>query len=88
MDELYWRERLENEGYENIEVIRDDAGKEYGNHTHAATMVHVILQGDMELIMDGDPVMLRAGDKIEVASGMVHSAKVGEEGCVYMTGEK
>ena len=64
----------------------DDAGASYEPHVHEHEEVRVVLEGSMVVIADGREHRLKAGDRIDLASGQLHSARVGENGVRYLAG--
>lgn len=86
--EKFWREKLAQEGFTNLEVAKDPAGLEYPPHTHDTYVEHVILEGEMTLTISGETRVLKVGDRSGAPAGAVHSAKIGPEGCTYLIGEK
>jgi len=46
------------------------------------------LEGEMTLTMQGASKTYRAGDRCDVAAGIVHSARMGKNGCRYLIGER
>jgi quercetin dioxygenase-like cupin family protein len=49
---------------------------------------HVILDGQMELTLNGQTRIYKAGERCDVPAGAVHSARMGLAGCRYIVGEK
>ena len=86
--EKKWRTILEKEGWKNIEAGKDPAGLQYPPHTHDTATTHVVLDGEMELIVMGIPRTLRSGDRFDAPAGTLHEARIGEEGCTYLVAEK
>ena len=80
--------QLKEEGFLRTYVWTDAPGTFYADHTHDATSAHIILKGEMELIAEGKKHMLREGDRFDVPANVVHSARMGPEGCSYLVGEK
>ena len=64
----------------------DDAGASYDPHVHEHEEVRVVLEGSMVVIVDGREHRLAAGDRIDLAPGQPHSARVGEDGVRYLAG--
>lgn len=69
-------------------VWTDKPNMRYADHTHHAISAHIILKGEMELIVEGKKHILREGDRFDVPANAVHSACMGPEGCSYLVGEK
>jgi len=82
------RKRLESEGFSHIYVWQDGPHAYYPDHSHEGLTAHIILDGEMTLMMDGRSKTYRLGDRCDVAAGAVHSARMGPRGCRYLIGEK
>lgn len=80
--------QLQREGFNNIYVWQDGAEVFYPDHTHEKHTAHIILDGEMKLIIDGQSTTYYAGDRCDIAPGVVHSAIMGPHGCRYVVGEK
>lgn len=63
-------------GWENV------AGDRYGAHEHGYDKVLVTLHGSIRYVLGGDAgeVELRAGDRLHLPAGTVHTAIVGPDG--------
>lgn len=88
MNERELAKQLEMEGFGHTYVWQDAPNTRYPEHTHAMETAHVILQGEMTLAMDGRTKTYRAGERCDVPTGAVHSAKMGPQGCRYVIGER
>jgi quercetin dioxygenase-like cupin family protein len=66
------------EGYTTVTGIAEIApGGVAGRHTHPGIETGYILEGEADLIIDGQPDKhLKAGDSYAIPSGAVHDAKV------------
>ena len=60
----------------------------YPDHRHAQETAHVILSGEMTLILNGEPKTYQSGDRCDVPAGATHSARMGPRGCRYLIGER
>jgi quercetin dioxygenase-like cupin family protein len=56
------------------------AGDVYGAHSHSYHKVLYCLRGSIVFGVDGEPVTLGPGDRLDIEPGTVHSAEVGREG--------
>jgi quercetin dioxygenase-like cupin family protein len=88
MDEQELTEQLEREGFGHAYVWHDRPNAFYPDHTHDAETAHIILGGEMTLMMYGRAATYRMGERCNVPAGAVHSAKMGPEGCRYLIGER
>jgi quercetin dioxygenase-like cupin family protein len=80
--------RLEAEGYSVFEWV-DAPGTHYSAHRHAEAQSHWIISGALELRVQGETYILRAGDRDFLPAGTVHSAFVpGHEPVIYLIGAK
>ena len=80
--------KLKEEGFKIIYLRQDEPNVFYSDHTHKRTTAHIILEGEMILIVEGEAKEVKVGERIDVPSGAVHSAKMGPQGCKYLIGEK
>ncbi len=65
------------DGYETVTAIAEvPAGGASGRHTHPGAETGYVLEGDLELDIDGKPpVKLKAGDSYQIPPGAIHDAK-------------
>ncbi len=65
------------EGYNTITAIAEvPAGGAAGRHTHPGIETGYVLEGELNLLIDGQPEKtLKAGDSYQIAAGVVHDAK-------------
>ncbi|MDB5621107.1 cupin domain-containing protein [Tardiphaga sp.] len=65
------------EGYETVTAIAEvPAGGASGRHTHPGAETGYVLDGELELVIDGQaPLKLKAGDSYQIPAGAVHDAK-------------
>jgi quercetin dioxygenase-like cupin family protein len=68
-------------GYNTVTAIADvPAGGAAGRHTHPGAETGYVLEGELELIIDGKPPMkIKAGESYQIPEGAVHDAKAGEK---------
>ena len=78
---------LEKEGYFNIFKWCDKKGTSYPIHTHPHNEVRWILNGELEIIENGVPLRLKAGDRMESVANTPHSAYAISDVC-YICGSK
>lgn len=65
------------DGYDTVTAIAEvPAGGASGRHTHPGVETGYVLDGELELVIDGkEPVKLKAGDSYQIPAGAVHDAK-------------
>jgi quercetin dioxygenase-like cupin family protein len=65
-------------------------GDRYAPHTHDYEKVLYCVDGSINFVVEpgGRTVELRAGDRMELPAGTVHSAVVGHEGCTCIEGRR
>jgi quercetin dioxygenase-like cupin family protein len=80
--------KLRREGFRRTFVWQDGPGAYYPEHTHPGETAHIILEGEMTLKQGGETRTYKAGERVDVPAGAVHSAKMGPRGCRYLIGEK
>lgn len=66
------------EGYTTVTGIAEIApGGAAGRHTHPGIETGYVLEGEADLVIDGQPDLhLKAGDSYVIPAGVVHDAKV------------
>jgi quercetin dioxygenase-like cupin family protein len=68
-------------GYNTITAIAEvPAGGAAGRHTHPGAETGYVLEGELELLIDGKPPLkVRAGESYQIPEGAVHDAKAGDK---------
>jgi quercetin dioxygenase-like cupin family protein len=66
------------------------AGDRYAPHSHAYEKVLYCVDGSITFNLEGDGrrIELKAGDRMVLPSGTVHSAVVGAAGCTCIEGKR
>jgi quercetin dioxygenase-like cupin family protein len=66
------------DGYVTVSGIAEiPVGGSAGRHTHPGIETGYVLEGESELLVDGQPTrLLKAGDSYSIPAGVVHDAKV------------
>jgi quercetin dioxygenase-like cupin family protein len=69
------------DGYNVITAIAEvPAGGASGRHTHPGVETGYVLDGELELDIDGQaPLKLKAGDSYQIPAGAIHNAKAGDK---------
>src|SRR5881394_1096607 len=64
-------------GYNTVTAIAEvPAGGAAGRHTHPGIETGYVLEGELNLLIDGQPEKtLKAGDSYQIPAGVVHDAK-------------
>ena len=67
-------------GYNTITAIAEvPAGGAAGRHTHPGAETGYLLEGELNLLIDGKPpLVVKAGESYQIPPGAVHNAKAGE----------
>jgi quercetin dioxygenase-like cupin family protein len=65
------------EGYHTITAIAEvPAGGAAGRHTHPGAETGYVLEGELNLLIDGQPdKVVKAGESYQIPAGVVHDAK-------------
>ncbi|MGM4896756.1 cupin domain-containing protein [Tardiphaga sp. 839_C3_N1_4] len=65
------------DGYETVTAIAEiPVGGASGRHTHPGAETGYVLEGELELAIDGKPPLkLKAGDSYQIPAGAVHDAR-------------
>jgi quercetin dioxygenase-like cupin family protein len=88
MEEKDLADQLILEGYVHLYVWEDGPDVFYPEHTHRAESAHIILSGEMSMMMNGETKTFRAGERCNLPAGIMHSAKTGPAGCRYLIAER
>jgi quercetin dioxygenase-like cupin family protein len=64
-------------GYNTVTAIAEvPAGGAAGRHTHPGMETGYVLEGELELVIDGKPpTIIKAGESYQIPEGAVHDAK-------------
>ena len=81
-----WKEILRKEHFNEVWTHTDPAGHFYEGHSHPVDTVHVVLQGSIIVWAEGKEHLIQAGERLDLAKHMSHSAKIGPQGCTFLTG--
>jgi len=79
---------LRREGFRRTYVWQDGPNVCYPEHQHEEETAHIILSGEMTLMLDGQATTYRSGDRCDVPARSTHSARMGPRGCRYLIGER
>lgn len=88
IDEKALASRLQQEGFRRTYIWQDGPNAFYPEHVHDQETAHIILGGEMTLIMDGQPKTFCAGERCDVPAHAIHAARMGPRGCRYLIGER
>jgi quercetin dioxygenase-like cupin family protein len=84
LNETNMRAKLEAMGYRVTQYVYSP-GTVFPDHTHEVDKIDGVLSGQFKMTMNGQSVILRAGDLLTVPRGVVHSAEViGDEAVVSL----
>ena len=69
------------DGYNTVTAIAEvPAGGAAGRHTHPGAETGYVLEGELELLIDGQPPMkIKAGESYQIPEGAIHDAKAGDK---------
>jgi len=88
MEDKDLAQQLIQEGYVHLYVWEDGPNVDYPEHQHRAESAHIILNGEMNMTLNGETKIYRAGERFDLPAGVRHSAKTGPRGCRYLIGER
>jgi quercetin dioxygenase-like cupin family protein len=87
-DEEALHQQLKSEGFQRTYAWQDEPNAFYPQHTHPTETAHVVLEGELALTMNGLTRVYHTGERCDVPSVAVHSARMGAKGCRYLIGER
>jgi len=81
-------EELKKQGYKEVTVW--DTVTDYGqrDHSHPFDTYIFILDGEIEISIGGKISILKSDDEARIPKDILHHAKLGPNGCRYITAEK
>ena len=79
--------QLESEGYESVYEWQDKPEAIYEEHSHESKTSLYVTDGEVTFAVDGKEKKLKAGDRLDIPAGSLHSAVVGPKGCIMVIGE-
>ncbi|MBI4085182.1 MAG: cupin domain-containing protein [Candidatus Liptonbacteria bacterium] len=82
------KERMLREGFTIINEYNDPPNEVFADHDHPGDQLLIVMRGSIEITMSGKTSVLKPGDEIFFPAKVIHSAKVGPEGCLYLDGER
>lgn len=81
--------KLEGEGYTHVFLWEDAPNTHHPYHEHHHDTAHVVVSGSIEVETEnGKKNTYRAGDRFDVDAGIQHYAVAGQEGCIYLIGQR
>lgn len=88
LSETALRRKLQARGYQVTRYVYPP-GTYFPDHSHQEDKIDAVLSGRFRMVMQGESVILEAGDTLVVPRDMVHSAEVvGEEPVVSLDAVK
>ncbi|MFO1429240.1 MAG: cupin domain-containing protein [Candidatus Competibacteraceae bacterium] len=88
LSEAALRRKLEQRGYQVSRYVYPP-GTYFPDHTHGVDKIDGVLAGQFRMTMEGQAVILEAGDCLAVSRGALHSAEVvGDEPVVSLDAVK
>ncbi len=65
----------------------DEAGTEYKEHAHKGKVSFFVISGEV-VFSGGINKKVSALERCDVPPGIIHTAKVGPDGCTYIVGQE
>ena len=75
-------------GYSIINEYNDPPYEIFPDHDHQGDQFLVVIRGSIEITMNSKITVLNPGDEMFFPKKVMHSAKVGPKGCLYLDGER
>jgi hypothetical protein len=88
LDEEKLAEGLRLQGFRHTYVWQDGPNTFYAEHVHNEQTAHIILTGELTLIMNDEARTYTAGERCDVPAGAAHAARMGARGCRYLIGQR
>ncbi len=82
------KQRMLKEGFVIINEYDDPPNEFFPDHDHPGDQLLVVVNGSIEVAMNGQTSILKPGDEMFFPAKVKHGAKIGPEGCLYIDGER
>lgn len=79
---------LKSKGYKNVTVWDKVTPAGSIEHSHPFDTCLFMLEGEMEITVNGNAKILKSSEKIKIPKDAPHFSKVISQGCKYITAEK
>lgn len=86
MDESGFRAELAAGGYAGPELVAIEANQYNPEHIHDFAVHLLILDGELNITVDGVTTSCRAGDTFKLAAGIPHCEQYGPQGANVLVG--
>jgi quercetin dioxygenase-like cupin family protein len=80
-------EELKQRGYNPVYIWDAEPNEEDPDHTHSFDTHLLILEGEIEIRMDGKSMIMKSESEIDIPKEKVHYGKAGQNGCKYIVAE-
>ena len=81
-------QELKQKGYDPIYIWDANPNEEDLEHTHLFDTRILILEGELEIRLDGKSIIMKTGDSMDIPREKIHYGKAGITGCKYIVAEK
>lgn len=79
---------LKSMGYNPVYIWNAQPNEEDLDHTHVFDTRIIVIDGEIEIRMNGINKTFTSEDEIDIPKETIHYGKAGANGCVYIVGEK
>jgi quercetin dioxygenase-like cupin family protein len=80
--------QLRDEGYTETVTVEREANARLDRHSHPFASKALVLDGEIQLVVDGRETTYRAGDIFQLEHGQPHVERYGPAGVRYLVGRK
>ncbi len=88
MDRDAFARQLKADGFTETVTVAREAGAMLGTHTHPFEARALVLQGELEICVDGQPRRYASGDVFHLQAHCPHEETYGPQGVTYLVGRK
>lgn len=71
-------------GFTLVLPWRAEPGEVDFEHAHTSDSKQIIVEGQITFFIEGQELLLRAGETFSIPAGLAHGAMVGPRGCYYI----
>jgi quercetin dioxygenase-like cupin family protein len=85
---MNFKEQLKSEGFPFVFEWTDAPDTIYTPHLHKGRVTFYITKGEIAVDILGKKLLITEGKRLDVPPAVIHSAKVGPQGCSFVVGEE
>ena len=87
MNKELLKQQLTSEGFPIVYEWTDEPNTEYKEHKHQGKVSFYVTRGEVQFLT-GIEQIVKESERMDVPVGVLHTARVGPDGCDYVIGQE